>query len=74
MLQAVHRQTIGFINDDKRSGIRDRFDSGLVFMEDVIVCRLEGQGIVGPVIAVVAMQRAVSFIAGTENIECSSLF
>ena len=45
LLQAVHGQAICFIHDDQGSGIWDRFDSGLVFVEDVVVCRLEGQGV-----------------------------
>ena len=45
LLQAVHRQTICFIDNDKGSRIRDSLEPGLVFVERVVVRWLEGQGL-----------------------------
>lgn len=44
LLLAVHCQTVGFIDDDQGSWVRDRFYSGFVVVEYLVVVGLRGGG------------------------------
>jgi hypothetical protein len=74
LLQTVYCQTIRFIDDDQGSGVRDRFEPGLELVECVVARRLEGQGMVGPVISVFTMLETPSLVPNAENIERCPLF
>lgn len=74
LLQTVHRQTVGFINDDQSRRVRDCFEPCLVLVEGVVVRRLERKGVVGPVISILTMLDTPSLIPSAQNIERCALF
>ena len=74
LFHAIHCQTIGFIDDDESRRVWDRLDPGLVLVKRVVVCRLEGQRMVGPVISVFAMFNTPSLVAVAQNVKPCPLF
>jgi hypothetical protein len=74
LLKAVHRQAIGFINHDQGGGVRDRFNPGFVFVENLVVRRFQGRRMVRSVVAIIAVRGAPSLVATTQSIERCPLF
>ena len=54
--------------------LRDSLEPGLVLVERVVVCRLKGQGMVGPVISVIPMLDTPSLVPTAKNIKRRPLF
>jgi hypothetical protein len=74
LFKTAHRQTIRFIDDYQCRWVRDRFNPCLVFVEGLVVRRLERQRLVWVVISVLPVFDTPSLVPTAENIKRRSLF